>query len=201
MRLFLLVSALPTSGLSLNLLTNEKDNPQMRSLWALGACLGLAAAGFVAGRMWPASLATPVAAPGASAEIVAAAQRSSYWGLNPVWINFIGDEALFRRVRARAFAFCFRGQAIDPGCANDQDEAVHAVVLALLVADAQQHMTNKDRLGRKERWVANHPEIVSHTRSYCWRLYAAHGGMDARLLAVCLGNLTDFSPLESLPVS
>ena len=73
-------------------------------------------------------------------------------------------------------------------------------VSALNVAAAQHQMADKDRLGLKEHWVAENPEIVSHVRSYCWNLYKVHGNADARLLAICFGNLTDYSPLVPLPV-
>jgi hypothetical protein len=117
-----------------------------------------------------------------------------------VWINLTGEEALFRQVRDRAYAFCLRDGAIDRHCAREQDHAVHSSVLAWLLVGEQRRMPDKSQLGTKERWVAEHPEIATGARAYCWALYNAHGRMDARLLSVCLGNLTDFTPLVDLPV-
>jgi hypothetical protein len=163
-------------------------------LWP--AALAIVAAGsFVGGRFW--SVQRPIPPP--SAEAVAAAQRSSSWGLNPTWIDLSGEEALFRQVRARAFASCFRDGSISRTCAEEQDAAVQSVVLTLEVVEAQRRMPDRGALGVKERWVADHPEIVSQARSYCWALYNSHGGMDARLLAVCLGNLIEGSIVVPLP--
>ncbi len=86
-------------------------------------------------------------------------------------------------------------------CASKQDEAVEASVIAIHVASAQAEMTNKDALGAKERWVAMNPDIAPRVEKECWSLYEEHGAADARILAVCLGNLTDYSPLIQLPVA
>jgi len=72
--------------------------------------------------------------------------------------------------------------------------------MALMVADAQRHMPRKEKLGRKEYWVASNPDVAAHVASYCWALYKEHGASDARILSVCLGNLTEYSPLVDLPV-
>jgi hypothetical protein len=73
--------------------------------------------------------------------------------------------------------------------------------MALNIAAAQAAMKNKDTLGRKERYVATNPNVARAVVSSCWALYTEHGAADARVLSVCLGNLTDYSPLARLPVS
>lgn len=109
-------------------------------------------------------------------------------------------DAVFEGVRDRGYAYCFSGGKIDHKCALEQDEAVRFAVSALVIARDQQRMPNKDSLGLKEHWVATNPEIVPRVLNECWALYREHGAEDARLLSICLGNLTDASPLVPLPV-
>ncbi len=85
-------------------------------------------------------------------------------------------------------------------CALQQDEAVAFAVGAIVLAKAQRGMADKSTLGTKEYWVATNPNIAPRVANTCWALYKEHGASDARLLSVCLGNLTDYSPLISLPV-
>jgi hypothetical protein len=107
---------------------------------------------------------------------------------------------LFEGVRDRGYAYCIANGHIDPRCASEQDEAVRFAVVALVIARDQQRMPNKEGLGLKEQWVATNPEIVADVLNQCWALYKQHGAKDARLLSVCLGNLTDASPLVQLPI-
>ena len=135
-----------------------------------------------------------------AAVIVREAQARSQWGTDPVWIGFAGEEALVRQIRDRAYAYCLYDGIIDAACAVEEDEATHSVVLTMLLLGAQRRMADKSHLSFKERWVADHPEIVVHARTRCWALYEAHGGKDARLLDHCLSNLIDSSQLVGLPV-
>jgi len=61
-------------------------------------------------------------------------------------------------------------------------------------------MPNKASLDSGERWLADHPEVVKQVKDYCWTLYNEYGSRDARLLAICLGNLPGGSPIWKLPV-
>ena len=112
-----------------------------------------------------------------------------------------GEEARFRQMRDRAYEYCFlRDGAIDQTCSQEQDDALHSAAATLMNVETQRRMPNKSSLSDKERRVADDPRIVSQARSYCWSLYDAHGGRDARLLAICLSNLTDSSSLVPIPV-
>ena len=128
------------------------------------------------------------------------AEAKSFAGANPVWLSHTSQNDLFRRVRDRAYGYCLRGGVLDKKCASEQDEAVQSSVAALDVAAAQAAMKNKDSLGIKERYVATNPDVAQSIVSSCWALYKEHGAADARVLSVCLGNLTDYSPLAPLPV-
>jgi hypothetical protein len=169
---------------------------RMRGLVLGGSLLAAVASGLAAGFLLFSPQPKPVAGP----ELIASAQRSSYWGGSPAWIDYTGDERLFRQVRDRAFAYCHRDGAIPRSCADAQDGAVQAIVLTLVTVEAQRRMPDKSRLSERERWIADHPEVVARARNYCWALYDAHGGMDARLLSACLGNLVGVSEVVSLPV-
>ena len=61
-------------------------------------------------------------------------------------------------------------------------------------------MTDQSSLSLREREVANNPQLRVDVLTYCSNLYADHGNQDARVLAVCLGNLSEFSPLIAIPV-
>jgi hypothetical protein len=132
--------------------------------------------------------------------IVKKAEAKSFWGANPSWLQFTTQKDLIRRVRDRAYGYCLRGSGVDAQCASAQDDAVQSSVMALMVATAQAAMKDKDKLGTKEYYVATNPDIARRVVSSCWALYKEHGAADARILSVCLGNLTDFSPLVPLPV-
>jgi hypothetical protein len=133
--------------------------------------------------------------------VVEESQAQSVFGAKPNWLKFTDKPELFDRVRDQAYSYCLSGGRINMECADKQDEAVEASVLAIHVASAQAEMTNKDALGTKERWVAMNPDIAPRVTKECWSLYEEHGASDARILAVCLGNLTDYSPLIQLPVA
>ena len=131
---------------------------------------------------------------------IADAQAKSTYGTHPNWMRLTNNRDLFQRVRDRAYGYCLKSANIDRECASEQDDAVQASVLALQVATDQAEMKDKDGLGKKEQYVATNPEIVPRVQAACWALYREHGAADARILSVCLGNLTDYSPLIPLPV-
>lgn len=135
-----------------------------------------------------------------SKQMIQAAQARSFWGARPKWLEFTDKSELFKRVRDRAYAYCFSSGEIETACAQQQDDAVQDAVLTLLIVGDQQRMRDKEKLGTKEYWVATHPEIAARVAKSCWALYIEHGASDARILSVCLGNLTDYSPLVDLPV-
>jgi hypothetical protein len=108
--------------------------------------------------------------------VIEESQAKSRYGAKPNWLKFRDVE-----------------------CASKPDEAIEASVIAIHFASAQSEMTNKDSLGAKERWVAMNPNIAPRVTKQCWALYEEHGAVDARILAVCLGNLTDYSPHIKLP--
>jgi hypothetical protein len=135
------------------------------------------------------------------ASIVHDAEAKSFWGANPAWMIQTDQKELFRQVRDRAYAYCLRGSKVDTKCAAEQDDAVESAVAALFIAAGQAAMKDKSTLGRKEYYVATNPRVAYKVRSACWALYDEHGASDARILSVCLGNLTDYSPLATLPVS
>lgn len=60
-------------------------------------------------------------------------------------------------------------------------------------------MADHSRLSLREQEVARNPKLRESIVRHCFGLYAEHGRKDARLLAVCLGNLSEFSPLVSIP--
>jgi hypothetical protein len=70
-----------------------------------------------------------------------------------------------------------------------------------VTVEAQRRMPDKSMLSDRQRWIAENPEVVATARNYCWALYDDHGGMDARLLSACLGNLIETSVVVPLPVS
>jgi hypothetical protein len=132
--------------------------------------------------------------------MITQAEAKSARGANPTWLQLTDKDDLFKRVRDRAYGYCMSRAIIDLGCASEQDGAVEGAVIALNVATAQAEMKDKDRLGLKEHYVATNPAIASGVENACWSLYKEHGAADARILSVCLGNLTDYSPLIPLPV-
>jgi len=117
-----------------------------------------------------------------------------------MWLRLTDKRDIFKRVRDRAYGYCLSGASIDEKCASEQDDAVEAAVMALHIAAAQAAMKDKDKLGLKEHYVATNPAIAPRVQNACWALYKEHGATDARILSVCLGNLTDYSPLIPLPV-
>jgi len=139
------------------------------------------------------------ASDGSDITIIREAQSRSYWGADPLWIDWTGEKGLFRQIRDAGYEFCLQLKVLDVTCTEQQDEAVHAAVLILRADRDLRAMENKTSLTFEERWVAEHPEITGDIRSYCWELYGDHGARDARLISSCLGNLPAFSPLVPLP--
>lgn len=105
-------------------------------------------------------------------------------------------------MRARGYQYCQKNGSIDKDCAYLQDQAIIKSEFAIMISIGQQKMTEaqKNGLSDRERWVSFNPHIRNEVIDYCTRLYEDHGGRDARIFSVCLGNLTDFSPLVALPV-
>ena len=136
----------------------------------------------------------------ATAELIAAAQESSFYGPKPNWLGMTDSDELFEGIRRRGFAFCFDGREISRECALEQDIAVHDSVLVFVLADAQRKMEDKAKLSRHEAHIAENPQIAADVARFCWNLYRRHGSQDARILAVCLSNLNASSLLVQLPV-
>jgi hypothetical protein len=142
----------------------------------------------------------PRSAPDPSAQEISQAQETANRLLPPVWIRMFRDKPWLTTLRQRGYQYCYRNGSIDGGCAHEQDEALQAVFFAIDISNAQQGMTDRSRLSLREREVASHPQLRHHIVQHCFRLYSEHGMNDARLLAACLGNLSDFSPLVPIPV-
>jgi hypothetical protein len=145
-------------------------------------------------------IARPHLKPGASIQEIALAQQAGDKILPPGWFRMFPDGTVLRNLRDRGYAYCDKSGSIDMECARKQDEAVQSVFFAITISDAQRKMVDQRRLSLREREVARDPELRSKVIRYCERLYVDHGGQDARLLAVCLGNLSEFSPLVPIPV-
>jgi hypothetical protein len=127
--------------------------------------------------------------PSSQLSIIRGAQTNSYWRAEPKWLEFTDPPALFAGVRDRGYAYCLSNGQIDPGCAQDQDDAVHSAVLAILTVHLQRAMPDKSTLERSEYWVATNPDVAAGVVRDCWALYREHSASDARILSVCLGNL------------
>jgi hypothetical protein len=132
--------------------------------------------------------------------LIREAQAKSVDGASPKWLDLSSQRDLFRRVRDRGYAYCLRGKTIEKNCASEQDAAVGAAIGAIFLAESQRDMRDKSGLTPKERALAFDPALLSRVLNTCWSLYKEHGAADARILSVCLGNLTDFSPLVPVPV-
>lgn len=132
--------------------------------------------------------------------IIKEAEAKSPEGASPKWLQLTSQQDLFRRVRDRGYAYCLRGMTVEKKCAFEQDEAVAGAVGAVFIAESQRDMRDKSDLTPKERALAFDPAILPRVLNACWALYKEHGAADARILSVCLGNLTDFSPLVPVPV-
>ena len=133
--------------------------------------------------------------------MVAETQARSSDGAKPVWLKWTDKPELFIRARDRGYVYCLANGRIDEICAAKQDEAISSSVLAIHLSSGQAKMQDMGTLSVKERWVALNPEIAPRVTRECWELYNEHGGEDARILSVCLGNLTDYSPLIPVPVA
>jgi len=132
--------------------------------------------------------------------MVEEAQLRSSDGAKPVWLKWTAKPELFSQARDRGYVYCLANGRIDEACAAKQDEAISSSVLAIHLSSGQARMQDVGTLSLKERWVAMNPEIAPRVTNECWKLYNEHGGADARILSVCLGNLTDYSPLIPVPV-
>jgi hypothetical protein len=145
-------------------------------------------------------VAKPRSAPDPSAQEIAQAQEAANRLLPPAWMRMFREKPWLQTLRQRGYQYCYRNGSINEDCARKQDEAVQAVFFAIDISNAQQGMTDQSRLSLREREVASHPQLRHDIIQHCFRLYSEHGMNDARLLAACLGNLSDFSPLVSIPV-
>lgn len=134
-----------------------------------------------------------------SAAQVQQAEKASNALLPPVWARAFIENSKFKGLRERGYFYCYKAGLIDAACAQKQDEAIQSVFFALTVAEAQRQTKDRTGLSSREQEVASNPQVASAIRRYCWNLYVEHGRQDVRVLAVCLGNLTEFSPLVSIP--
>jgi hypothetical protein len=155
-----------------------------------------AAIGFVAGYL----IAKPRPASNPSTLEISRAQKAEDKILPPIWARMFRDDPWLNGLRERGYRYCYRSGSVDPACARKQDEAVQAAFFAIDISKAQQKMTDQSRLSLREREVARDPQLRANVIRYCSSLYAAHGNKDARILATCLGNLSEFSPLVPIPV-
>lgn len=155
-----------------------------------------AAMGFVAGYL----IAKPRPVSNPSTLEISRAQKAEDKLLPPMWARLFRDDPWLRNLRERGYRYCYRNGSVDPVCARKQDEAVQAVFFAIDISKAQQKMTDQSRLSLREREVASDPQLRTRIIRYCTNLYAEHGHEDARILATCLGNLSEFSPLVPIPV-
>jgi len=135
-----------------------------------------------------------------SAQEVARAQQVANKLLPSIWVRMFQDEPWLRSLRQRGYEYCYRNGSINADCAHKQDTAVQSVFFAIDISKAQQKMRDQSTLSLREREVALNPQIRTDIIRYCSRLYADHGKRDARILAVCFGNLSEFSPLVAIPV-
>ncbi|MBB5714165.1 hypothetical protein FHS94_000988 [Sphingomonas aerophila] len=131
---------------------------------------------------------------------IAEAQQIGDRLLPRMWSGMFQNQAWLKALRRRGYIYCYQNRTISPDCARAQDEAIQNVFFALTISKAQQSMANQSELSPREFEVARNPELRSTVIRYCSRLYADHGQQDVRVLAACLGNLSDFSPLVAVPV-
>lgn len=131
--------------------------------------------------------------------VIKEAEARSAYGANPKWLELTSQRDLFRRVRDRGYVYCLRGTSVEDKCAFEQDQAVLGAVAAIFLAEGLRGTPNKNSLTPKERELVFDPAILPRVLNTCWSLYKEHGASDARILSVCLGNLTDYSPLIPLP--
>lgn len=131
---------------------------------------------------------------------IAEAQAKSTAGPNPVWLVSRDKDGFFKKVRDRGYEYCLSERNSGPKCTSEQDDAVLSSLMALETAAAQSGIVDKSELGRKERYVAENPVILAQVEAAFRSLYKEHGSRDARILSICFGNLTDYSPLITLPV-
>jgi hypothetical protein len=148
--------------------------------------------GFLIGRPRP--------VPRPSAREIVQAQQFANKLLPPIWVRMFQEERWLKDLRQRGYEYCYRSGSIDAACASKQDEAVQSVFFALNISKAQQKMADQSRLSLREHEAARNPQLRTDIIRHCTGLYADHGKQDARLLAVCLGNLSEFSPLVPIPV-
>jgi len=167
----------------------------MKAVHFVTVALGMATA-FAAGTL----IAKPRAVPNPSAQEISKALEVANKLLPPVWVRKFQGEPWLKSLRQRGYEYCYRSGSIDADCAREQDDAVQSVFFAIDISKAQQEMTDQSQLSLREREVARNPQLRSDIIQHCSRLYADHGKKDARLLAVCLGNLSEFSPLVAIPV-
>lgn len=167
----------------------------MRAIYFALLILGMVVA-FALGAL----TARPHSAPSPSAQEISQAQQVGNRFLPPMWPDMFRDQAWLNGLRRRGYIYCFRNRTIDADCTRAQEEAVQNVFFALTVSKAQQKMVDQSGLSSRELEVAQNPKLRSTVIRYCSNLYADHGNQDARVLAACLGNLSEFSPLVAVPV-
>jgi hypothetical protein len=166
----------------------------MQAVQAIAVTVGIAAAfavGLVIGR--PRSVPIP------SPREILQAQEATNKYLPPIWREKFRDDPKLKQLRDQGYAYCLSGNSIVLTCARKQDEAIQNVFFAISISEAQQKMTDQSSLSLREREVARNPQLKAEVLAYCSNLYSDHGNQDARLLAACLGNLSEYSPLIGIP--
>lgn len=143
--------------------------------------------------------ARPRPLPQPSPEEISRAQEAANKLLPPLWADMFEDQPWFKSVRRNGYRYCYRNGSIDAACARNQDAAIQSAFFAIEISKEQQKMADHSRLSLREQEVARNPKLRESIVRHCFGLYAEHGRKDARLLAVCLGNLSEFSPLVSIP--
>ncbi len=167
----------------------------MRPIFLLTLSLGIPLA-FGLGLL----VARPASRPSPTEQDIARMQTDGDAVLPPLWRTLFLERPWLKAIRRRGYIYCNRHGAIDIGCAREQDEAMQGMIFALMTSKWQQGMTDRNQLSQREFEVARDPALRSKVIRYCARLYDDHGSQDARLLAVCLGNLSDYSLLVPIPV-
>lgn len=166
----------------------------MKAVHFAALAFGVAVAfltGFLIGR--------PPLVPSPSAQEISEAQQAADRLLPPIWVSMFQNQAWLKTLRRRGYIYCYRDSSIDADCARKQDEAVQSVFFALDISKPQQKMADQSDLSLRERVVARDPQLRSDIIRNCSRLYREHGKQDVRVLAICLGNLSEYSPLVAIP--
>lgn len=107
------------------------------------------------------------------------------------------ESAVWRGVRNRSYFYCYRAarQQINKQCGAEQDEAIHRVLLSLLMSA----LVVRTHPNEKTRYISTSKQSVAAAVHYCWQIYRDNGLRDARILDVCLSNLGDWGTVVPSP--